>query len=91
MNKKLIAGVLLRAIGYFGFDYIAAARLGYLWLGCASPSDREKISAESKLSTNEQLKISSKIFSCVQEKQSSIERLIIKIPENWIHPPTVSQ
>lgn len=91
MNKKLVIGALLLAIGYFSFDYIAAARLGYLWLECATPSDREKISVESKLNTNEQLKISSRIFTCVREKQSSIERLIFKVPENWINPPSLSQ
>ena len=91
MSKKLIIGALLLITGYFGFDYMVAARLGYLWLECANPSDREKISKESKLSNNEKLKISSKIFTCVEKKQSSFERLIIKVPENWVNPPIVSQ
>ena len=91
MNKKLVIGALLLLVGYFGFDYVVAARLGYLSLECATPSDREKISEESKLSINEQLKVSSKIFTCVREKQSPIERLIFKVPENWINPPAVSE
>lgn len=89
MNKKLIIGVLLLITGYFGFDYIVVVRLGYLTLKCASPIDREKISDKSNLSNNEKLKITSKIFTCVRGKQSSIERLIIKVPENWVNPPTV--
>ncbi|MFP5407960.1 MAG: hypothetical protein ACLGGY_01635 [Gammaproteobacteria bacterium] len=89
--NKLVIGALLLLIGYFGFDYVVAARLGYLSLDCATPSDHEKISKESKLSINEQLKISSKIFTCIREKQSPVERLIIKVPENWINPPAVSQ
>lgn len=91
MNKKLVIGALLLAIGYFSFDYIVAARLLHLSKECASPLDLEKISVESKLNTNEQLKISSRIFTCVREKQSSIERLIFKVPENWINPPSLSQ
>lgn len=89
MKRKLIVGALLLAGGYYGFDYIAAARIGYLSLQCASPSDLENISAESKLTTGQQLKISSRIFSCVQEKQNPFERLIIRVPEKWINPPEV--
>lgn len=91
MNKKLVIGAVLLVVGYSSFDYIVAARLLNLSKECASSSDLEKISAESKLSTNEQLKISSKIFTCVREKQGSIERLIFKVPENWVNPPGVSQ
>ena len=90
MNKKLVIGALLLAIGYFGFDYIVMARLGYLAFECSTPSEREII-AENKISNDEKLKMSSKIYTCAMEKQSSIERLIIKVPENWINPPTVSQ
>ena len=91
MNKKLLIGAALLAIGYFSFDYIAAARIGYLSLSCTTDSDLKNISADSKLSVNEQLKITSKIYACAREKQSSFERLIIKVPENWINPPVVYQ
>ena len=90
MNKKLVIGTLLLVIGYFGFDYIVMARLGYLAFDCSTPDEREII-AENKISNDEKLKLSSKIYTCAKEKQSSIERLIIKVPENWINSQMVSQ
>lgn len=90
MNKKLVIAALLLAIGYFSFDYIVVARLGYLAFGCTTLAEREII-AENKISNDEKLKLSSKIYTCAKEKQSSIERLIIKVPENWINSQMVSQ
>lgn len=90
MNKKFFIIVLLLVFGYFGFDYMVTARLGYLYLKCATPADREKIMDEKKSTVTDRLKVSSKIFMCVREKQGALEKLIIRVPENWINPPPVS-
>jgi hypothetical protein len=86
MIKKIILVTVLFAAVYYGFHWGRVARLSYLYLECASPSDKAVISNES-LSKDERLKVSVKIFSCAKEKQGFFDRLFNVVPEAWAHLP----
>ena len=86
MIKKIILVILLFVAVYYGFRWSRIARLSYLYLECASPSDKAVISNEN-LSQDERLKVSVKIFSCAKEKQGMFDRLFNVVPEAWAHLP----
>jgi hypothetical protein len=83
---RLAIFIVIGVTAFYAMRYYAAFRFAQHLGECSTPAELDIVSS-TKASEAEKYATSSRIYSCITEKRSFIDRMFLKIPETWAKPP----
>jgi hypothetical protein len=89
MSRKILRFAIYAVIAigaYYAMRYYAVIRFGQHLRECSTPAELAVVGNNSA-SESARYAISTRVYGCVVEKQSFVERVFLKVPEAWLSPP----
>jgi hypothetical protein len=83
---KFAALIIIAAAAFYAMKYYTVIRFGQHLGECSTPAELD-IVGSTKASDAEKYAISSRVYSCINERRSFVDRMFLKIPETWAKPP----
>jgi hypothetical protein len=83
---RLAIFIVIGVAAFYAMKYYTVIRFGQHLGECSTPAELD-IVGSTKASEAEKYAISSRVYSCINEKRSFIDRIFLKIPETWTRPP----
>jgi hypothetical protein len=83
---KLAVFIVIGVAAFYAMRYYAVFRFAQHVGECSTPAELD-IVGSAKASDAEKYAISSRVYSCINEKQSFVDRIFLKVPKTWLNPP----
>ncbi len=87
---KLAVFIMIGVAAFYAMRYYAVFRFGQHLGECSTPAELD-IVADKKASDAERYAISSRIYKCVDERRSFVDRIFLKIPDTFLKPPSTQR
>jgi hypothetical protein len=83
---RLALFIVIGVAAFYAMRYYAVFRFAQHLGECSTPAELD-IVGNAKASDATKYAISSRVYSCINEKRSFVDRIFLKIPETWTKPP----